>query len=470
MQEHKDKIIELYKSKNCEEISKIYHTSIATIYRWLKKWGINTAVKRINCDLLQHKDKIIELYKSKNDCGDIAKIFNTKPYIIRRWLNRWGISTKENKYLFNKKESVKKQRSIITKSMFNAGIYNEFIQKGIDYGKSDINRAATSKRSKLMWQDHDMRQKLTDISRQNWYKNEQWKKMKCFKDTKPEIIIERALQYLNVEYKKHYQIEKWNIDFFIPSKSILLDVDGEYWHGRLSNYNHDQVKYVCEKDIKKNEYLATLKDYKYIRWWETATFDRINLITRLANLLDISIDKIEYNLHNLVIKEIQADDAFKFVNLFHYHGSLNQSMSSHGAFLNDKLVGVVVYSKPNYDNEANEYCLELSRFCLDPKYQIKNAASYIISKSLKLLGKDVISFADTTQGHDGTIYKASNFIKVGETSQSYYYVDEYNNKFHKKVIYNHARSLKVSLDKYVKDTNLTKIKEEKKIKYLYKAK
>lgn len=57
--------------------------------------------------------------------------------------------------------------------------------------------------------------------------------------------------------------------------------------------------------------------------------------------------------------------------------------------------------------------LELNRLCL--KYNRKNEASFLVSRALKMLPKNriVISFADTSQGHQGTVYKAANFTYHG---------------------------------------------------------
>ena len=59
----------------------------------------------------------------------------------------------------------------------------------------------------------------------------------------------------------------------------------------------------------------------------------------------------------------------------------------------------------------------------------KNTESWFISRCLKLLKQDkpqikgVISFSDTTQGHNGIVYQATNFYFVGKTSKVTFYID-----------------------------------------------
>jgi hypothetical protein len=46
---------------------------------------------------------------------------------------------------------------------------------------------------------------------------------------------------------------------------------------------------------------------------------------------------------------------------------------------------------------------------------MKNEASFLVSRSLKMLPKNkiVVSFADTSMGHVGYVYQATNFIYCG---------------------------------------------------------
>ena len=60
----------------------------------------------------------------------------------------------------------------------------------------------------------------------------------------------------------------------------------------------------------------------------------------------------------------------------------------------------------------------------------KNAESWFIARCLKLLRRDkphikaVISFSDLTEGHSGTIYKATNAFQCGQTGKATFFVDQ----------------------------------------------
>ena len=92
-----------------------------------------------------------------------------------------------------------------------------------------------------------------------------------------------------------------------------------------------------------------------------------------------------------------------------------------GLFEGEHLEGVVCYGTPPSSTlragvcgvEYKDRVLELNRLCLISNK--KNHASYLVSKSLKMLpkGKIVVSFADSSQGHVGYVYQATNFLYCG---------------------------------------------------------
>ena len=119
-------------------------------------------------------------------------------------------------------------------------------------------------------------------------------------------------------------------------------------------------------------------------------------------------------------------DVKGFIEKWHYSQSINGLKVSYcfGLFDDDKLIGAMIYGGPAMNNQAAKYnkynpdkVMELRRLCCIDDTP-KNTESYFIGKTLKWLQKytdieTVISYADITQGHEGTIYKASNFKHVG---------------------------------------------------------
>ncbi len=117
-----------------------------------------------------------------------------------------------------------------------------------------------------------------------------------------------------------------------------------------------------------------------------------------------------------------------FIEQWHYSQNINGVVSDYCFSLLDgsTLIGAMIYGKiamadvwKKYaDNESD--LIELRRLCCIDDTP-KNTESYFIGQTLRWLKqntdiKRVISYADTTYGHEGTIYKATNFKHCGMTN------------------------------------------------------
>ena len=138
-------------------------------------------------------------------------------------------------------------------------------------------------------------------------------------------------------------------------------------------------------------------------------------------------------------------DISDFVEENHYSKSINGVISDYCFKLlrEDKIIGAMIYGRvamagawKKFVNNADDL-IELRRLCCIDDTP-KNTESYFIGKTLKWLAKNtdlkvVVSYADTMQNHNGTIYKASNFKHVGMTPKGR--VIDWNGKiFHDKTI------------------------------------
>ncbi|AFZ38286.1 hypothetical protein Sta7437_4854 (plasmid) [Stanieria cyanosphaera PCC 7437] len=121
--------------------------------------------------------------------------------------------------------------------------------------------------------------------------------------------------------------------------------------------------------------------------------------------------------------------------------------------LDDEIVGTIIMATPHFTKKKGLFgydglptkwqVLQIARLWIDPKYQhpqsnghASNIASCAIAKVLKRVNDDwlehhppkyldqpfnielVISYADTSVGHQGTIYRAANFQRWGETTNN----------------------------------------------------
>ena len=123
------------------------------------------------------------------------------------------------------------------------------------------------------------------------------------------------------------------------------------------------------------------------------------------------------------VEEIPYEATKPFILEVHYARRMPSISHAYGLFRNSMLVGMVSYGSPASPwlckgicgEEHRHNVIELNRLVL--KDNLPNEASFLVSRSLKLLPKPkvVVSYADTAQEHIGTIYQACNFLFTGTT-------------------------------------------------------
>ena len=135
------------------------------------------------------------------------------------------------------------------------------------------------------------------------------------------------------------------------------------------------------------------------------------------------------------VEEVPRKSIAKFIEKHNYSHNVNGVLSLYhfglfreGNFGLPTMIGAMMYAHPSMPSTAAKYnpinptkCLELRRLvCIDDTP--KNTESYFIGQTFKWLKQYtdmevVVSFADTHYGHDGVIYKATNFEYLGETAK-----------------------------------------------------
>lgn len=149
---------------------------------------------------------------------------------------------------------------------------------------------------------------------------------------------------------------------------------------------------------------------------------------------------------NFYIKQMERSEVKEFIETWHYSESINGLRVSYcfGLFNEEEeMIGAVIYGKLAMCNQWKPYgsceedVIELRRLCCIDKTP-KNTESRFIGLTLRWLKKNtnikkVVSYADPNYGHEGIIYKASNFNYIGTSATGRVII--YNNKkYHDKAI------------------------------------
>ena len=125
------------------------------------------------------------------------------------------------------------------------------------------------------------------------------------------------------------------------------------------------------------------------------------------------------------IRQIPYSETKHWILNIHYAKRMPSISFAYGLYRHDEMVGMVSYGTPASPSLCKGICgeehksdvIELNRLVL--KDNLPNEASFLVSKSLKLLPKPkvVVSYADTAQDHAGIIYQATNFLFTGTTKK-----------------------------------------------------
>lgn len=134
------------------------------------------------------------------------------------------------------------------------------------------------------------------------------------------------------------------------------------------------------------------------------------------------------SVKNYIVKPVERSEIRSFIETWHYSKSIKGVKSTYcfGLFDGDNLIGAMLFGDVGMANAWKKYAnkreeiLELRRLCCIDDTP-KNTESYFIGKCLKYLKKEtpirhIVSYADSNQGHEGIIYKATNFEYKGLTS------------------------------------------------------
>jgi hypothetical protein len=164
-----------------------------------------------------------------------------------------------------------------------------------------------------------------------------------------------------------------------------------------------------------------------------------------------------------------------FVKRWHYSRMLPTGMNiSLGWALTDgTLYTVAVYGIGVNPHQAaflakltgepidNANLLELKRLCRIEPSQVEYPMSAFLSRCHKILRRMgynyIVAFSDPEQGHDGGVYKASNFTYLGKTNAEVHTVDTEGHKRHRRYPFRFARRNNITIGEARMQLDLTPI-------------
>lgn len=108
-------------------------------------------------------------------------------------------------------------------------------------------------------------------------------------DTHPQLIVNRLLESLKIDYQREYVIKYYAVDNFLIDYNLIIEVMGDYWHGNPLKYNQNRLmnqiqKKTITKDKQKHSYIKNKLGIEILYLWEDDILHRPNMCLELVNL------------------------------------------------------------------------------------------------------------------------------------------------------------------------------------------
>lgn len=227
-----------------------------------------------------------------------------------------------------------------------------------------------------------------------------------------EIDIMKFLDSLNVSYEQgNWQAIGKELDIYIPSSKLAIEVNGLYWHSFHPNSNKLENK---TRHIEKTQ-TATANGIELIH---ITDFEWNNKSDIIKSILMSKLGKNKRIFaRNCEIQKISSAEEKAFINQFHIQGYIPSKLSI-GLFYQNELVSVMSIGKCRFSKDAE---CELLRYCTKSGITIVGGGSKLI-KEIKKYCSSIITYCDLSKS-TGNGYTAIGFQFVKDTGPGYFWTD-----------------------------------------------
>ena len=221
-----------------------------------------------------------------------------------------------------------------------------------------------------------------------------------------------------VEVEENYIYSNKNkeeLDVYIPSKNIGIEINGLYWHSEL----HRDKKYHLNKTDN-----CLINDIKLIHIWEDDWNFKQDIVKSML------INKIGYTSNKIYARKCEVKvitntkDVSVFLNNNHIQGSIGSNIKL-GLYYNEELVSLMTLGKlrKNLGQDKNDTTYELLRFCNLKYTTVIGGASKLFNYLLNNFNMSkIISYSNLEFGYTN-FYEKLGFTYTRNTKVGYCYVN-----------------------------------------------
>jgi hypothetical protein len=199
-------------------------------------------------------------------------------------------------------------------------------------------------------------------------------------------------------------IDPKEIDIFVPSVNLAIEVNGVYWHREErvgKNYHIDKTRSCNDKNIR------------LIHFFEHQLESKPGICKSIIRHgLGKSVKK---QARKCEVVSLTSKQYMDFCNDNHLQGGVNASVR-YGLMENGQLVAVIGFGKSRYDKK---YQCELLRYCCLLNHHVIGGASKLFSHFIKTNNpSSIMSYCNNTS-FEGSMYEAIGMTYVRQTPPNY---------------------------------------------------
>lgn len=302
-EEEKAKMIAMYRAGNIliRDIAKEFGISTYHCGDILGKWGVERlgSKRKLVTSINNFSEAdVVETYKKLRDIEAVAVVHNTSDVTIRTILRRNGMTRVGLKYELNKLIEDNKEY-IYRRVAEGSGLITICRELGdinpttlYKYAKKwglkteypivqKIKRIFSESKDQMYHDYYVDKMSIEEISKKfgistfrMWKEISKWGwKMRWSAiDTSIEIFTEKCLVEAGVNFVKQFKLGRSKCDFFLPDANLIIETNGDYWHGNPFIYEESEFDDIQRKNIGRDvkKYAAAKEaGHSIIYVWES---------------------------------------------------------------------------------------------------------------------------------------------------------------------------------------------------------
>lgn len=248
-----------------------------------------------------------------------------------------------------------------------------------------------------------------------------------------ELKITELLDKHNITYVKHKKIKSgdrfFEIDIFIPSNNIAIEVNGLYWHRDRENGKYSKDYHLNKTRICKENGISLL------HFFDTEIDTKFSIVSSIIEN-KLGLNKFKVHARKTSVRYIDSKCKKEFLNDYHIQGNDRSSVYI-GLYSDNELLSVMTFGNRKITKMLDH---ELMRYCVKSGYNIVGGFSKMLKFYLRNNNniKTIKTYADKRYS-DGNVYTINGFKHIHDSSPSYWYFHGREYKLYHR--YNFAKHL-----------------------------